>query len=53
MWQTDRDGKLLNEYDHYWSDGMMATIYGLSNFQPRQEEDEEEESNNISSYWQE
>lgn len=36
MWKTDREGNYLNEYDHYWSDGMMATIYGLSNFQPQQ-----------------
>ncbi len=40
MWQTDKDGTILNEYDHFWSDGMMATIYGLSNFQPRKEEQE-------------
>lgn len=40
MWQTDKDGKILNEYDHFWSDGMMATIYGLSNFQPRPEDNE-------------
>lgn len=52
MWQTDKEGTILNEYDHFWSDGMMATIYGLSNFQPRpQEEDEPVYSNNISSYW--
>lgn len=34
MWKTDKEGKILNEYDHYWSDGMMAAIYGLSNFKP-------------------
>lgn len=52
MWQTDKDGKLLNEYDHFWSDGMMATIYGLSNFQPREEDASELElTGNVSSYW--
>lgn len=53
MWQTDRDGNLLNEYDHFWSDGMMATIYGLSNFMPRVEERAEPVlSNNVASYWE-
>jgi hypothetical protein len=30
MWKTDKDGKILNEYDHYWSDGMMAVCYGMN-----------------------
>lgn len=30
MWKTDKDGKILNDYDHYWSDGMMATCYGMN-----------------------
>jgi phage terminase large subunit len=30
MWKTDKEGKILNEYDHYWSDGMMATCYGMN-----------------------
>lgn len=30
MWKTDKEGKILNDYDHYWSDGMMATCYGLN-----------------------
>lgn len=52
MWQTDKEGKLLNEYDHYWSDGMMATIYGLSNFQPRPDEAEPVvQYANPSAYW--
>lgn len=42
MWKTDKDGKILNEYDHFWSDGMMAAVYGLSNFQPRKERKERE-----------
>jgi phage terminase large subunit len=41
MWSTDKEGNLLNEYDHFWSDGMMATIYGLSNFYPTNEKDEQ------------
>ncbi len=30
MWKTDKEGKILNEYDHYMSDGMMATCYGMN-----------------------
>lgn len=52
MWQTDRDGKILNEYDHYWSDGMMAVIYGLSNFQPQPEATEAPiQYSNPANYW--
>lgn len=52
MWQTDRDGNLLNEYDHFMSDGMMATIYGLSNFQPRPDESAPlTEYANPAAYW--
>lgn len=34
MWKTDKDGNILNEYDHYWSDGMMATCYGMNSLVP-------------------
>lgn len=36
MWKTDKDGKILNDYDHYWSDGMMATCYGMESLRPNQ-----------------
>lgn len=39
MWKSDRDGKILNEYDHYWSDGMMAASYGLEGFKPYEPEE--------------
>jgi phage terminase large subunit len=39
MWQTDRDGKIIDKYDHFWSDGMMSVIYGMQSFRPREEED--------------
>lgn len=51
MWQTDKDGNILNEYDHYFSDGMMATIYGLSNFQPRAESTETYTTGNFAEAW--
>lgn len=34
MWKTDKEGKVLNEYDHYWSDGMMAVCYGMNSLVP-------------------
>jgi phage terminase large subunit len=40
MWQTDKEGVIIPKYDHYWSDGMMAVIYGMTNFNSaRREED--------------
>jgi phage terminase large subunit len=52
MWQTDREGKIIDKYDHYWSDGMMSVIYGLLSFRPREEElDDDIASNNIGEYW--
>ena len=30
MWKTDKQGKILNEPDHLFSDGMDATRYGLT-----------------------
>ena len=38
-WMEDRDGKILDKYDHYWSDGMMSVVYALQSFRPREEED--------------
>lgn len=37
MWKTDKDGKILNDYDHYWSDGMMAVCYGMNSIRPTQQ----------------
>ncbi len=34
MWATDKDGRILNEPDHLWSDGMDAFMYGLSSLIP-------------------
>lgn len=41
MWQTDKNGTILPKYDHYWSDGMMATIYGMTNFDSSRREDDD------------
>jgi phage terminase large subunit len=32
MWKTDKDGKILNEPDHFCSDPMDAIRYGLSGY---------------------
>lgn len=37
MWQTDREGHILTEYDHFWSDGMMSVIYGMDGVKPKRE----------------
>jgi len=42
MWQTDKDGHILTKYDHFWSDGMMAVIYGMQHSKPRKEHKQRE-----------
>lgn len=39
MWETDREGKILNTYDHFWSDGMMAIIYAMTSLHQPDEDD--------------
>ena len=34
LWKTDKNGKILNEPDHDFSDAMDAVRYGLSGFKP-------------------
>lgn len=33
LWKTDKDGKIINEPDHFLSDAMDAVRYGLSGYQ--------------------
>lgn len=40
MWQTDKDGNIIPKYDHYMSDGMMAVVYGMTNFDAKRHEEE-------------
>lgn len=40
MWEVDKDGKILNKPSHLWSDTMDAVRYGLSSFQPTEQDDE-------------
>lgn len=35
MWQTDRDGNILTKPDHYMSDTLDATRYGMESQRPR------------------
>ncbi len=30
MWETDKDGRIINEPSHLWSDGMDAFMYGMN-----------------------
>lgn len=53
MWQSDREGNILDKYDHYKSDEMMAVIYAMTNFRPRDRQEEHEyTSGNFASAWQ-
>lgn len=53
MWQTDRDGNILPKYDHFWSDGMMSVVYGMTTVAPKQTDKEElVTTGNIMSLWQ-
>jgi phage terminase large subunit len=40
LWKVDKDGKILNEPDHYLSDAMDALRYGFESLKPRVEDDE-------------
>jgi len=35
LWKTDKEGKILNEPDHFLSDAMDAIRYGLSDYKPK------------------
>lgn len=51
MWMTDKEGRILPKYDHFWSDGMMSVVYGLTSTRPREDEDDDYTSGNITSMW--
>jgi hypothetical protein len=54
MWQTDKDGNVIGnppKYDHYKSDGMMAVVYGMTAFAPRDEEPVEYTSGDFAQAW--
>jgi len=52
MWQTDKDGEIIDEYDHFNSDEMMSVVYGMTKFNAVRDEDEGVyTSGNIRSLW--
>lgn len=51
MWQTDRDGNIIPKYDHYMSDPMMAVVYGMTNFQPREVEQKVYSTGDFAGAW--
>jgi phage terminase large subunit len=36
VWKTDKDGNIINEPDHFWSDGMDAVRYGFDGLRPNE-----------------
>lgn len=52
MWQVDKEGVIIPKYDHFMSDGMMAIIYGMTSFAPREVDTAESyTSGNFVSSW--
>lgn len=51
MWQTDRDGNIIDKPDHYLSDIMDAVRYALETMRPPEDEEEESKSGNIVGLW--
>lgn len=47
MWQTDRDGNILTKPDHYMSDTLDATRYGMESQRPRLVDDTPVRSSSI------
>lgn len=48
QWQVDKDGHIIPKYDHFMSDGMMAVVYAMTNFAPREEDTQEWSSGDLS-----
>lgn len=51
MWKTDKEGKILDVPDHFWSDGMDATGYGMETLRPREDQEEVYTTGNMASTW--
>jgi len=49
LWKTDKEGKIINEPDHYLSDQMDAVRYGMDDLKPY-DDDEDEEFNLYTEY---
>lgn len=49
LWQTDRDGKIINKPDHYLSDQMDAVRYGMETIRPHDEEEDAQPFAGVSS----
>lgn len=52
LWKVDKDGRILNEPDHFMSDAMDAGRYGMSYFKPKREEKVDEYFNQVGTYYQ-
>ena len=49
LWKTDKEGKIINEPDHYLSDQMDSVRYGMDDLRPN-EDGEDEDFNLYSDY---
>lgn len=47
LWKTDKNGKILNEPDHYLSDQMDAVRYSMSNLSSRIAQENEKQYNKV------
>lgn len=43
QWTYDKDGNIMSppKYDHFMSDGMMAVVYGMTNFDAKRRQEQE------------
>lgn len=51
MWQTDRDGKIIDKPDHRLSDAMDAVRYAMETLRPSEDEEEVPMSGRITKLW--
>lgn len=51
MWKTDKEGNILNEPDHYLSDGMDAVGYGIESQRPKLRDKVQTSSGAVTSLW--
>lgn len=52
LFKVDKDGKTINEPDHYLSDAMDAVRYGLSSYKPKIEENYDQRFTEFGTYYE-
>lgn len=51
LWQTDKDGKIINQPEGGLDHGLDASRYAFESLRPRNNDDDYEPHSNISEYW--